>query len=216
MSRLAALFVVITTLPIYGGEKSTPTEREIKALIDQLVSPNVVTPTDKCWPEHPPNYDREAQKRVLAAMKELRAIGLAAFPHLLAQIDDKRYCLTEDAGSCDFAYSVGTICYRTVDAHLQPYGPHTEGEGDPRERAYRPDYMRQQKLTTPKVFQAWWNSHKDKTMRDVQIEVLEWTIAEEERRPSDFSVEERNHLRGLLIELRRSDKSLPPRWPFAK
>ncbi len=212
----ATIVLTMLALTAFAGDKSPPTEREITALIEQLVSPNVVTPTDDCWPEHPPNYDREAQKRVLAAMQELRAMGLPAFPHLLARIDDKRYCLTEDAASCEFAFSVGTICYRTVDTHLQPYGPHTKGEGDPRERASRPNYIRQQKLTTPKVFQTWWKVSKDKTMRDVQIEVLEWTIAEEERRPKDFSVEERKYLKGVLIGLRKSDKALPPRWPFAK
>jgi hypothetical protein len=200
----------------FAGEKP-PTEREIKSLIDQLVSPNLVTPTDKCWPEHPPNYDREAQKRVLAAMQKLRAIGLPAFPYLIERVDDKRYCLTEDAASCDFAFSVGTICYRTVEAHLQAFGPHhTKGEGDPRQRPSRPHYIREHELTTPNNFQAWWKTHKDKSMREIQIEVLEWTIAEEEKRPNDVSVEERNHLKTVLAKLRRASEPLPPRWPFAK
>jgi hypothetical protein len=53
-------------------------------------------------------------------------------------------------------------------------------------------------------------------MRDIQIEVLEWTIAEEEKRPEDFSIEEREHLKAVLAKLRQSKDPLPPRWPFAK
>jgi hypothetical protein len=150
-----AIFGVLFASSVSGGQKAPSTQRETKALVEQLVSPNLVTPTDECWPEHPPNYDREAQKRVLDAMKRLRAIGLPAFPYLIARIGDRRYCLSEDAGSCDFAFSVGTICYLTVDAHLQPYGHYTMGAGDPRERAKRPQYIGEHKLTLPKSFQAW-------------------------------------------------------------
>jgi hypothetical protein len=217
MSKLSlAILITLIASMVVGGEKAPPTERELKVLVEQLVSPNLVTPTDECWPEYPPNFDRTAQERVLGAMKRLRNIGLPAFPYLIARISDKRYSLTEDAGSCDFAFSVGTICYLMVDAHLHPYGHYTNGEGDPRERDRRPNYIDEHKLTDPKGFQAWWKTHKAKSMRDIQIEVLDWTISEEEKRPKDFSIEERRYLKAILAKLRQSGDPLPPRWPFAK
>jgi hypothetical protein len=72
------------------------------------------------------------------------------------------------------------------------------------------------KFSVPKSFEEWWKTHRTKTLRDLQIEALEWTIAEEEKRPKDYSVEERSELRQMLKELRQSKEALKPGWPFAR
>jgi hypothetical protein len=212
VALLACGFFVVA-----GYAETVPSEAEIVALIDQLVSPN--SPPDIHPPEakYPKGFDRVAQRRVSVAFVELGKLGLSAFPFLHARLGDKRYCFTRDAGPSDENFSVGHVCRLIIDGHLQPYDHYTKGaNADPRTRPRRPYYFSRHDLEGSKAFASWWKTHKDKPMREIQIEVLEWTIAQEKQKPEDYSAEELQNLNTLLTTLRNSQNPLPPHFPFAK
>jgi hypothetical protein len=203
--------------------EATPSRAEIVSLIDQLVSPNSQPKQDGPEVMYPQGFDKAAQARVHTAFHKLTAIGLPAFPYLQARLGDERYCFTMDAGPADANFSVGTVCRLIIGGHLQPYSSFTRGAkdkdgraADPRTRPRRPSYFEHYKLDSAKAFQHWWKGHKDKSLREIQIEVLEWTIEREKQKPKDYSSEELRFLKAMLAKLRKSDKAMPPQFPFAK
>jgi hypothetical protein len=199
-----------------------PTEAAIRALVEQLASPNQ---RPKAYPESagspdakfPLGYDPAAQSKVRQAFLELQKIGPRAFPYLAEKIDDKRYSFTDDAGEVMSNWSVGSACYDIIDSQVQAYNGMWNGtadDGDPRERPRRPTPFQQDELEDSSKFRTWCEVRKHKTLRELQIESLEWTIAEEAKRPQSFSDVERKHLQDVLTKLRASNQPLPPasRW----
>src|SRR5262245_42790373 len=83
-------------------EPKAPSEAEIKALLDQLVSPNpkpITGDEDKRErPEYrlPPDFARAKQKQVHEAVSRLRQLGPKAFPFLIERWEDQRYCRTTE------------------------------------------------------------------------------------------------------------------------
>jgi hypothetical protein len=59
-------------------------------------------------------------------------------------------------------------------------------------------------------------AREGKPLRELQLEVLNSVIAEEEKRPQDFTSEERDYLKGLRDQLLARDQPLKPAYPFAK
>lgn len=129
--------------------------------------------------------------------------------------------MTLDTGFYEENLSVGRLCSEIIDGHIQPWGiftsPGKKGnddrftDGDPRFRPRRPSYEAHWK-----DFDAWWASHKDKSLREIQIEALEWTIAEELKQPKDYSQDEIDGLKTMLGKLKASDQPLRPSVPFAR
>lgn len=213
---IAWLSIALWSVPLLAEDKR-PTEAEIKALIKQLASPNE---RPKAYPEskgnpnakYPAGYDREAQRRVMQTFFELRKIGPPAFPYLAETINDKRYSFTEDDGEVMSNWNVGRACFDIIDSQVQAYNGMWNGTadgGDPRERPRRPSPFSQDTFDDPQQFRVWCEARKDKSLRELQIESLEWTIAEEAKRPQDFTDVERTHLQKVLAKLRTSDKPLP-------
>lgn len=198
-----------------GYAETVPSEAEIVAIVDQLVSPNSPPLVDGAYAKYPKDFDKAAQRRVSDAFNKLTKIGLPAFPYLHARLGDKHYCCTMDAGPSDENFSVGYVCLIIIDGHLQPYDCYA-GFANSDRRTRRPIYFTSHELERPKAFASWWKTHKDKTMREIQIEVLQWTIAQEKQKPDDYSDEELKELNTVLTKLRNSDKPLPPYFPFAK
>ena len=64
----------------------------------------------------------------------------------------------------------------------------------------------------PKAAQAWWKKHEKKSLHDLQLEVLHWTIDEEAKHPDDFADDERVFLQTELERLQKSDKATEPTW----
>jgi len=65
-------------------------------------------------------------------------------------------------------------------------------------------------LNSQKAARKWWEENKDKTLAQMQLEVLDWVIAEEAKRPGDFTDAERRELQDLRKKLEKGGKSLPP------
>ena len=154
-------------------------------------------------------YDKKTQEDVLRAHSELHDLGPSAFPYLFEHFADERYSLTADRGSAYDNFTVGDVCYDIVADQLQPYGVLTEGEGaDARRRPSRPDYPRHIRLRDLKTAQTWWELHKKMTLREIQMEALQWVIDEEAKAPTRYSDSERRWLAETLESLRKSDKPL--------
>jgi hypothetical protein len=190
-----------------------PTANEIKALIDRLVSPNPAPDTDKLKASEaradrgfPRDFDHKKQKQVHRAVAKLMELGPRAFPFLIERWEDKRYCLTT-AVAAYVNESVGDVCRSIIADQLQPYGIHQKGYADPRGKPLRPNYAGTF-LKSQKVARQWWKKHKDKTLRQMQLEVLDWVIAGEAKRPRDFTDAERRELQNLRKELVKGGKPL--------
>ncbi len=196
---------------------TTPSEAEIVALVNQLASPNSAPRETVPWTKYPEGYDRAAQKRVWEAWRKLWDIGLPAFPHLHKRLDDGRYSVTEDIGPYDKNFSVGQVCRLIMETQLQPYAyyPHGKAEQGTVGLSPEPCYF-DGHMSTAKSFERWWKAHKDKSLREVQIEVLEWTISQVNENSGEKLAKEVKRLNDILKDLQDSDKPLPPHFPFAK
>lgn len=162
---------------------------------------------------------RKAQDRVWSAWKRLFELGKPTFPYLLEHLDDTRYGLTEedDIDGDWHNYSVGDLCQTIFLSHLQPYGDYyTRGKGNPRERPRRPSYFKHYQLSNPAAAEKWWKARNKKTMTELQIEALEWVIAEEAKRPKDYSDRERKYLAKVLHDVGTTGHRIEARWPFGK
>jgi hypothetical protein len=215
LSYLAALIWFCGTAAVAADKP--PSEEEIKTLVQQLVSPNQAPVTKSPYAKYPAGYDERAQERVLDAWLQLRRLGPRAFPYLFDFVDDKRYSFTADGGAADVNWSVGQACLDRIRCSLQPYGPHyLAGEDDPRGFPRRPNYVRHHNIHEPAGAKTWWETRKDKSLRELQIETLEWVIAEEAKTPEKYSNRERAFLKKVLTKLRTAKEPLKPSVPWLK
>ena len=209
LSSLAPRFVTAQRAAnLRGGEDKA---QAIRAALDQLVSPNpspkVIPSGDEAY-ELPEGFDVAKQHDVDAAVFSLRNSGPAAFPDLIERWGDVRYCTTRASalsGSCHNA-SVGDVCRAIIYDQLQPYGGFQEAPGR-RSLPRRPEYVRTF-LQTQDQAAAWCNTHGKKSPFEMQLLVLDWVIAEENKRPADFADTEREFLHKFRAELVASGKAV--------
>jgi hypothetical protein len=213
---VAAVLVICASLAYSADkEKSPPSEQKIKSLLDRLVSPNPSPTTGEEDPSVAPNvrwpsgYAHEKQKLVIEARSELKKLGVQAFPFLIERWDDKRYSLTMSNGLSGYCHNhtVGKVCETIIYDQLQPYGYWQLAGGDPRGRAVRPRYL-EKFLSTQAATKQWWDKHKDMTLDKIQLEVLDWSIAEEAKAPKKYS-KDKKYLQQLRDKLVKGRKPLP-------
>ena len=198
----------------YAGEKPL-SEQKINAVIEQLVSPNRA-PDDKHgpYPNYPVGFDDRAQERVRAAWKQLYDDWHHVLPYLFDRFDDMRYCFTDDTGSKDTNWSVGRACSDILICHLQPYG----GIAYRRDVGFRarPSYPEHYNLRSSAGAKIWWETRKDKPLRELQIEALEWVVAEEAKSPEKYPGWDRLVLQRELAKLRAGAAPLAPSVPWVQ
>jgi hypothetical protein len=212
-----AFLIVLISATRASADDETDSDEQIAELVRDLVSPNQAPRTGNPYAQYPVGYDRAAQKRVLRAFHKLRELAPRSFPFLFDHFDDKRYALTADSGDVDKNYTVGQLCRDVLVSHLQPdVWDHKEGGTSFRRRPSEPDYIGHYKLLQPEHAKKWWEERKEKSLRELQLEVLEWVIAEETRSPDKFSDAQQDRVRKRLAELRKSKAPLKPAYPFAR
>jgi hypothetical protein len=213
---LAVGIVLSQALLAYSKDKKQPpSAKEIKALIDQLVSPNRkpnVEDGDSAARGLPRDFDRKKQKQVDRAITKLQKLGTRAFPFLIERWGDKRYCLTasSSASGAFLHQTVGQICRAIICDQLQPYGTWPGGGYNPDRRPphYRPGYP-DKFLGSQEAARRWWKKNQGKTLYQMQLQALDWVIALEAKRPRDFKDAERQKLQDLRKQLVQSGKPLP-------
>jgi hypothetical protein len=212
-AALASLTVTLAADAKDDSKKAPPTEKEIKALIDQLASPNpkpIINKSGAPSINLPPGFDRKKQDKVHLARSKLVELGHLAFPALIESWNDERYSLTTCNSLSDWFYneSVGHVCQTIIFDQLRPYGYWQETDGDPRDKPHRPSYPGRF-LDSQKEAKSWWEKNKEMALYQMQVEALNWVIAEEAKHLGDFTDGEKRYLQKLRTELVQGGKPLP-------
>ncbi len=219
MSRIVAIAAISLLVPILaGGAAQTPkdpepTDAEIKAIVEQLVNPNPRPETAK-EPRirYPKDFDHEKERKVDAARRKLLDLGVRAFPHLFDRWDDDRYSLvTQNGTSGAFdTWDVGLVAHWIVFSQVQPYGYWAAGKkGDQFNVPNRPSYPHEF-LGSKKDALGWWEKNKDKSLQRIQLDAIDWVIAEEAKKPKNYIDNERNLLGEIRADLTKSSKAMSP------
>jgi hypothetical protein len=208
---VAALLVSPASWVCAGEKPKALSDQEIKALVAQLVSPNrgpIIRDTTFRFSK---GFDRNKQEKVADAWGKLRHLGPRAFPFLMERWGDDVYCLTVSHGLSGACYNltVGQVCQRIVCDQLQPYSFWPKVDDDPRGNPKRPSYPLEF-LRSKKSAERWWAKNKDKSLYQMQLDALDWVIAEEAKRPRDFTDKERQYLQKIRNKLVKDGKALPP------
>ncbi|MGA2031678.1 MAG: hypothetical protein ABSG68_05440 [Thermoguttaceae bacterium] len=185
MIRYSAIYVVVSLmfLGTSGFAAGNPwPEEKIKAFIKALASP-----------------DNGEHAYVILRQN----IGFRAFPYLLDSLDDERYSFTAWEDSRRVDWSVGRACFEIIRDHLEP---RWKRSGPP--RAPRPSYSEHCNLNKRAQAKAWWEIRKQKSLRELQIEALEWVVGEEARVPEKYPERDRKYLQAVLAGLRAGDAPL--------
>lgn len=188
--------------------KSDKGSLDFRQLVTQLASPNEAPKTNNRREPHvkfPSSYDREAQMKVIAARQLLYDNFADALPELIAAIDDQRYCITIDWAEGDGYYNenVGAVCKNIIASQLEVYRAKLKFSG--------PGHWH--KYTYP-ISKEWWEKHKDKSHRELQILAIDWAI-DKRKNEKEFDRDDRKNELAELIKLREqlasSDKPLDGR-----
>jgi hypothetical protein len=110
------------------------------------------------------------------------------------------------------SFTVGSACYRIIACNLMPYGIYSYSlseDGFAQAHPPRPMYMKQH-IRDVQSAREWWQGRSNKSLRELQLEVLEWTIAEEERSPGDYTSYERTYLKARRDKLLGSGTAFEP------
>lgn len=215
---LLGWILILSSVQAFAEEEKKPaTKQEIETLVARLISPNpkpITGDDDKSVaPDYrlPPGFDKAKQLPVLQARVDLAELGLQAFPYLIDKWDDKQHCITMFHSLSEYSHNVtvGFVCQKILFDQLQPYSIWPRSEDDPRGKPKRPSYPSAH-LRNQREAREWWEKHKTKTMFEIQLEVLDWVIAEEAKRPADYSDEEREFVKMIREELLRRRVPMPP------
>jgi hypothetical protein len=126
-----------------------------------------------------PSPERASEKvRIANAAEKLLALGIVAFPTLIARSDDPRYSTSEVIAVWN-NFSVGDMCFRIIASQVDFYGVgYKARDGANGKTGSKPEYLWHIKTTIG--LRNWWNQHRTLTLCELQTESLRWTIAEEE------------------------------------
>jgi len=166
--------------PASSGRDGVELPGEASALVEALASPNEAPQIYTIHLRYPEGYDRQAQARVRAAEEKLRAMGPKAFPALIERLDDTGYSYTECYGTWR-NLKVGEVCFYIIEDQVEFYGhDYATRPGADGEEVLKPSYL--YTFHTTQHLRNWWEERQDMTLRELQIEALEWNIEKERER----------------------------------
>jgi len=116
--------------------------------------------------------------RVQQAYDALKAMGVSAFPDLVANSADERYSFsTWEAAWCN--YTVGDACFMIVVERADFWGYGYKSRDLPGGRVFmKPRFLYEIRRTTG--LKAWWEARKDWSVAEMQMEAVKWTIEKEQ------------------------------------
>ncbi len=95
------------------------------------------------------------------AYDKLISMGTAVFPALIASLPDRRPACPCFQADTSTRTTVGDACLNIIVWQVEWYSYNKSG----------PSYLTRDNIA------AWWQSHQQKTLPELQIEAIEWTIA---------------------------------------
>ena len=165
-------FITLVFILFVNHAAASPPEirEKVKRLIEELHSPNkpLNLEANRRLVSPPSNYDLKAQQKIESAIKELGNLGKAAFPLLIANKDNKNYCRSYST-SVLRNFSVGETCLEILSSHFAFSKVRYGYKG-------MPDYGWSIIETDPS---GWWKNNKEKSLLEMKIQALEWTIKKE-------------------------------------
>jgi hypothetical protein len=125
-----------------------------------------------------PAEDRSRERdklRVLQNFERLRYMGIAAFDDLVAASDDPRHSFSAEYAAL-LNHSVGDACFMIIESQVDFARPIDKSRIDKNgwSVSYLFDVRRIEGL------QSWWAPRRKRSLQQLQIESLVWTIAKEE------------------------------------
>lgn len=173
------LVLVLVAAPLPPVSKTA-----IEAQIARLKSPNQdPNPTLQGGVfECPVGFACDAQKAVFDAERQLTRMGKDAFATLIAHGDDKGYSLSILSATL-VGYSVGTVCLNIVEDQVDIAGTRYKDRigADGKYHlswGYFSKYYAANRSRSA-AFKQWYEEHENKTVKEMQIEALEWAIERE-------------------------------------
>lgn len=215
-SIVMAFVIAAARMAVAQAQHDDGQQQRIKKLIAALASPNR-QPKDSGDDEItiPSTYGRRTQQKVLDAWEALLKEGAAAFPLLVASVHDRRYSCTLRAPNGDINATVGDVCRKILENHIEIYRdvldrPWPDAEPKP--------YLPWEDLS------KWWRKRQRQTLHELQIEAAEYALRSL-KNPSDHELRLRNErpdvktrqaanvrkVEDLLKQLKASDHPIEPR-----
>lgn len=201
----AALLFPCDTTVVAGQPVSTAEREQINQLIAALRSPNKPPSVDEegtTPPRYLPGYNHAVQGRVLAARDALLTKGMAAFSQLITHAGDRHYSHTEQREKTLWInVDVGYVCRHLVVVQVEVYRPLVNLL--PQERIWVP--LGQDNL------ENWWETHKDLTLREIQLEGAKWAFGRQSKadfRDEDERTAKFGDLKRLIRRLETSPKPI--------
>ena len=147
-------------------------------------------------PLYTPGPDTPQTDRRVVAIKSyirLSEIGRDVFPFLIAHLEDTRISMPVDA--VDNPPTVGLACFYIIERNVED---HYYKNKSPREtasggRGHQPAFL------TIKNIRNWWQTHSNMTLKEMQIEAVQFCISEEIKR-GFVSNEQETEILGKLRE----------------
>jgi hypothetical protein len=219
LSFLFVFFVPLISIAFAGeglNGSVSDNEKVIPQLIEKLVSPRPTETVTKnilgvsVSRKYPQSARLEAEKRVHETWDRIIAEGISAFPYLISYYDDNRFSIEPryaNKTSVSMDYTVGLVCRDMLQSQIEPFGNDAI-----RHSKDRPSYT-VNFLYIKKDALVWLKTNGEKTLYDIQLEALKWTIAEEKKLNTPESVKDVYYLTDVLKKLENSQKPLPPN-PF--
>jgi hypothetical protein len=176
------LALVLAAAPLPPVAK--PDKAAIEAQIARLKSPNKdPNPELRGRGEYPDGYDFKAQEAVVDAKRQLTKMGKDAFPTLIAHGEDKGYCLSTRVADL-VGHSIGTVCLDIIEEQVDTAGMRykaREGADGKKLHIHRGYFDKYYGDNTSRcaAFKKWYDEHETKTLKEMQIEALEWAIERE-------------------------------------
>lgn len=168
--RNASIFIYFIFMTTHIFAVTNSNQKTINTLIKALVSPNKpLNPESKTTTIIlPPSYDENAQLKIKAVVKKLEGLGVSAFPALIANLKNDEYCMSYST-SLMRDFSVGDICMDILISHFSFHKNRSAYKG-------MPHYGWQMISINP---EKWWEENKGKTLKQMKVEALKWTIEQE-------------------------------------
>lgn len=193
--------------------RQLPDEPGITQLIQALASSNKEPYRDYRDIDIPPDYDRRAQVKVLDAWIALLRKGIDAFPQLVANADDLRYCCSAHGANGDVNISVGGACHHIIVNQVAIFHDVVDHPAP----GAAPRHFADEGLA------AWWAKNQHRTLLELQIEATKQAL-KELKNPSEIERQLREspivndrqqknitRLETLLERLKASKHAIQPR-----
>lgn len=222
----AALGLLLVTAACRGVPGTSPAQQgatdqrrqEIDALIERLALSDQPAGDEPIYTPHRDTPGTDKRVIAIEAVGKLKTYGREAFPQLLARRGDRRQSIPLRR---IVPHDVGLACYCIVEDQIynlpRGYRGSFYRRGADGELHQRPHFMAPGPFDETTI-DAWLDARRDRSLTEMQIEVLEWLIEQEKAIGFSGEAGREDYLVPLerQVERLRSSEGVVPRGRCAK